>query len=442
MRIFRPLLVSSFVACSFFAVACSSSSGASSVADEQDLTAAWFAQNLPPGSPLEKGVLALLNDRSMSEDEYVEQCNMSKASAINIVNYRNGDEPADSVDDELFETIAEADRMPFTDKGFWLAAKACAQKSYVPSNTGGTCATGTSKIMQSGLALQLVVDESGSMSGDKWKAASAAVGALVDDLAAKADPDVQLGLILFDDAVNTQFAPAVVTPAHAALLKNAVLKSQPGGGGTATLDALQNAYPAIEGTSPPSATKAVILLTDGVPNGGQEEQTKIEQLVAAKAGSVQLFALGVGGFPSADSFGYDPAFVGRLAVAGGTRASAACDPASKVETNLCHFQITPGKKPAATIATEISTALARVRTNIAACDIGLQQTGLGAIDGAKVKVVVTDANGKDKAVPADAANGWSLDDTTNPTKVLLRGTACLDLRANAAQSARVTLGCK
>ncbi len=435
-------LLGSFLVVSLALGACSSEAAepASALGDsEQDLTAAWFTKNIPPGSALEKGVLALLNDRSMSEDEYEDLCNMSKASAINIVNYRNGDEPADTTDDELFETIAEADRMPFTDKGFWLAAIQCAKDHYVKKPTGAVCASGTSTVMQSPLALELVVDGSGSMTGDKWNATSSAVQALVDELATKNDTSV--GLVLFDDKVETDVPLAAMSPAQAAALKAPVAGNNPPGGGTQTRDALTAGYLALEQKAPAGATKAVVLLTDGVPNGGATEQQAIVTDVTAKAATTQLFALGVGALN--DPYGYEPAFMGALAVAGGTRSSATCDPTEKaIEANMCHFQVTPKAKPAATLAAEISAAFAKVRSNIAACDIGLQNSGIGKIDPKEVSVVVTDANGQKKTIAPDAVNGFSLDDATNPTKVLLRGTACADLRGAAGSTARVTLGCK
>lgn len=437
------------------AMACSAgpASEATATADGE-LTASWFAANLPKGSAEERAVLALVNDRSMSADEYVETCDFSLAVSAAIVDYRQGDEPADTSDDETFDTAAELDRLPFTDRPFWAAALACAKEHYLGS--GGTCATGTSAVQQAPLAIQVVLDGSGSMmggvGGGKWDAATGALTALFDAQAQKADPKVGMGLVTFSDTKDgtNGYGPypsasdvllASVDAAHGAALRGRLEGARPGGG-TPLYAAVTGAYGALSSFAPTgvlaSPTKVVVLLTDGVPNDHAEE---LVTFVGDHADEAQLFAVGIGS--DRRSGDYHPDYVSRLAVAGGTRRSASCSTAQSADVaDMCHLQVTPGAKPASAIKDELLAAFEKVRSDVTACDIGLQALGTGAIDPTNVKVVVKRPDGSEEVIRKHRGYGWSLDDASAPTKVLLRGKACNDLRATPGAVARVEIACK
>ncbi|NOU27665.1 MAG: hypothetical protein HOO96_07165, partial [Polyangiaceae bacterium] len=54
-----------------------------------------------------------------------------------------------------------------------------------------------------------------------------------------------------------------------------------------------------------------------------------------------------------------------------------------------------------------------------------------------------DPNKKISDIPKDVNNGWSYDDDANPTKILLHGGACDEVRKKkAVGKVRVKLGCK
>lgn len=445
--------------------ACSSaSSNEEELGDStQGMSSSWFAAHLPPGSADEKAVLALVNDKSMSHQEYVDKCLFSHAQAAAIVNYRQGDEPADPTDDEVFDDTKELDRLPFTDSTFWVAAIACARKYYPGGPTPATCGTGTSTIQQSSLALEFVFDGSGSMTGDKFTAEIAALDAVFAAQVAKNDPKTGFGLIGFSDSkdpnnsilpppfgtggpltypstVDVPMAPVDAT--HGSKLKDRITGTN-ASGSTPLFEVVTGAYGYLDtltlSGSLTSATKAVVLFTDGLPN---DHASDLVTFIATNSPKAQLFAVGIGA-PGSGSTSYDAAYMGSLAVAGGTRSSSTCNPAEQtVEANMCHIQVTPGAKPASVIRDELLAAINKIRTNIAACDIGIQSLGVGTLDPSKVTVVIEDAAGVKTPVPANATNGWQLDDPTTPTKVLLRGTFCDDLRADATKRAKVEVGCQ
>lgn len=418
-----------------------------------EMTADWLSATVGAD---EKAILALVNDKSMSVDEYVQICHFSLAESAAIVDYRQGDEPADSSDDQVFDNLAELDALPFTNAPFWITAAACARAHYKGGPTG-ICASGTSTVQQSALALEFVLDGSGSMYDQaKWSSALGALTAVFEAQAQKNDPQTGMGLITFSDdkdpnnqvaldaiayptAIDVGVAPVDAT--HLAALKARVAGTNPGGA-TPLYEAITGAYGYLNGLaltgSLTDATKAIVVLTDGVPT---DKGPDLLTFVGAHAADAQLFAVGVGNL--GNTLDYDPAYLGSLAVQGGTRASTACNPAELLTVaNMCHFQITPNAQPVNQLQTELSAALAKIRHDIAACDIGLQALGTGAIDPNVATVLLDDGNGTSTAIANDAANGWSFDDATAPTKILIRGNACANLRADANRKVRVEVGCK
>ena len=81
-------------------------------------------------------------------------------------------------------------------------------------------------------------------------------------------------------------------------------------------------------------------------------------LGAARADS--LYSVGIGPFPAAS--GYDAAFMGRLALVGGT-APVGCDPASSKIDEVCHYQVTPGADPSL-LERQLGAALDAIRTTV------------------------------------------------------------------------------
>src|SRR5690606_24928316 len=144
----------------------------------------------------------------------------------------------------------------------------------------------------------------------------------------------------------------------------------------------------------------------------------------------KTFSVGIGPFPGG-AFSYDPKFMGDMAVAGGTRATPQCNPASTNINNVCHFQITPGGKPIQQLKNEFVNAINRIRGLAVGCEFNIVlDEDAGNVDPNKINVVWTDGKGKQNLIPQDDEDGWSYDDPENPTKVILNGQACGDVSAD------------
>ncbi len=321
------------------------------------------------------------------------------------------------------------------------------------------CATAAAATSKDPVYLEIVLDCSGSMEGAKWDAATGALQAIFDDMLAQNDTKLGVGLELFCDSFGTTPAqydksttakvyPGYVDQAqHTAL--SAKLTASPPGISTPTYAGIVGGYHVLQAFQPqaplePNGKKVLVLVTDGVPDGAATEQQQCiteattELGLTDPLGPIKTFAVGVGPFPgSAGS--YDPKFMSNLAIAGGTRSSPQCDPNSSNVANVCHFQITPGGQSAAQLKQEFINALNKIRGIAAGCEFTLDTTG--DVDPKKVNVIWTDGNGKDHIVAQDANNGWTYDDPTNPTKVVLHGQSCGDVTADLSASVRIILGC-
>lgn len=320
-----------------------------------------------------------------------------------------------------------------------------------PSNDGGMqgCSQSKTEISRIPVTIQLVVDESGSMIGDKWEAQTQALAAVFQDLKDTADPATFVGVTMFDTSVNDVVKPdSLLKAGHYDDLKSAAVKSEPNGGGTGTLKALQAAFSTVEGFQPSDSKglvvdqmkRVVVLVSDGEPSGGADEQTQCLNLVGSKAGNastpISTFSIGIGPFPTAT--GYDPTFMGKIAQKGGT-APAGCNPAAKVAAGVCHFQVTPGQNATATKQALVD-ALQKIRALAASCEFEFTVNDL--TDLSNVKVEITDKDGNKTEVQKDPDDGWSFDDDQNPTKIVLKGGACSASSGTVSGRVDVIVGCK
>lgn len=347
---------------SLFAAACASpASDDASAASSQDMTDAWLEANIPPGSALESKVLGLVNDRTMVPGSFVSECGFTAAQASNIIAYRQGDDLSSSSDDQRFHTLQELDAIPFTDATFWANAVRCAML-HTPGPS--VCVPGD----HPPVIIELAVDESGSMSGDKWIATRDSILALLDKLHVANDPNTLIGMLAFDTQPGRKVSPRKMSAQHFADLSTMIDTPNPTGGSTGTEQALDAAFSAVErvpAASQPGARRIVVLLSDGLPNGGAAEQQRCVDLTTdAHARGVELYAVGIGAFPSPSVSSYDPAFMGQLAVAGGT-APASCAPDATDIASACHIQITPGAG-VTELKSDLSAALESIRQDASA----------------------------------------------------------------------------
>jgi hypothetical protein len=237
-----------------------------------------------------------------------------------------------------------------------------------------------------------------------------------------------------------------VSPAHADALRRRLLAGT--GGGTPLLEAVQGQLPLLKNLIPfatlaPNGKKVMLVMTDGVPNGGATAQAtliNIAQTEAAANPPITTFVVGIGDLGSG-TYGYDPKFLSKWAQAGGA-APAGCDPNwNGGAGNPCHFQITPGVKSTTQVRDELIAAMDEVRGAAKGCEFTLDKSG-GAIDPNKVNVVYIDENGVEQLVTKDPANGWKYDNEQDPTKVILVGAACSTYKQKAKAKVQIVLGCK
>lgn len=365
-------------------------------------------------------------------------------------------------------------------------------KSDAGFDTDAACATGTVAATRSPAYLQLVVDGSGSMdgydganylagerepdpevsaprndlkgvptmdSGKKWIALRGALKAFFDDLAQRQDPYFSVGMYLFStntakNAASVDVPISYVDAAHAAALKARLSPPVFPGGGTPLLASINGQLPILKAYAPvapvkPNGKRVLVVITDGVPtvgpgqNQAQANADVVAALTGAKAAnpSIASFTIGVGN-PTGAPVLFDELFLGQMAVGGGTE-EAGCN-TSWSDQNMtgkpCHLQVTPGAKTAAQIKQEFIDAFNRVRDKTTSCELLLDKSNAANLDPTKVNVFLT-TNGTERPVAKGPQNGWSYDNEKNPTKVILNGQSCTDLKSDPNASARLVVGC-
>lgn len=153
------------------------------------------------------------------------------------------------------------------------------------------------------LDLAIVIDRSGSMSGEPLAAAKAAAQNLIRGLGA-AD---RVAVLVFDDKVDVLQPLGAVADREAIAAKVAQVRS---GGSTALFDGWEAGAGQLLGHVAPGRTSRVILLTDGQANRGLVDEDAIAAKVAeaAKAG-VTTTTVGLGG-------AFQETLLGKMADAG------------------------------------------------------------------------------------------------------------------------------
>lgn len=354
--------------------------------------------------------------------------------------------------------------------------------SFPPANDAGTsetskpddlidedsaCATASAGTSKDPVFLEFILDGSGSMGGltDKWGAAINAMADVFTEIEKLQDPNIGVGLILFSDSKDCTdgsgpypgfpnpstedcFAdvyPGYVDLAQLTALKNRMLKSS-SGGGTPAGEALLGGYNVLRNFKPlpplpADAKRVAILISDGEPNGKitAAEMLKMAIKELAANPSIPTFSVGVGEIGS--GFGFDPNFMGDLAVAGGTRATPQCDPHSEKIAEMCHFQIDPSVSKGVQLKQDFVKAINRIRGLAVGCEYKIELSGGGTFNPNKVNVIWTDGAGKKHQIKKNDDNGWSYDDDANPTKVILNGQSCGDATADLESSVKVIIGC-
>ncbi len=190
-------------------------------------------------------------------------------------------------------------------------------------------------------SMVLVSDESGSMASSdvqptRLAAAEQAANAFIDQLPAKA----QVGAVAFSTTPNSVQAPAVD---HGAA--RSVIDSQTAGGATDTGDSLAAALQLLHGGQAKHPPSAIVLLSDGDANRGQDP-TQVARLAAKEKIPIYTVALGTqsGTLPNPDPLGPpvpvppDPQLMAQIAELSGGRSfnAQSADVLSSIYKGLGH----------------------------------------------------------------------------------------------------------
>jgi Ca-activated chloride channel homolog len=150
--------------------------------------------------------------------------------------------------------------------------------------------------------VQVVLDRSGSMAGERLDAALAALCALVDRL----DPADRLGVVAFDDAVDVVVPCGAV--ADKAALRAAVRAIRPGGMTNLSAGLLRGLQEARRAAGAAGAT--VLLVSDGHANAGEVDPSRLAAVAAGARGhGITTTTVGIG-------LGYDERLLAELAAGG------------------------------------------------------------------------------------------------------------------------------
>ena len=341
--------------------------------------------------------------------------------------------------------------------------------SFTPGDEAGAifgagCATAKAPIVRDPIYMLIVLDGSLSMKEDtKWDAIVPAITEFINTLQSLHDRSFGLGLTIFSDTndathgngpYDTIDVPiAYVDAPQAIALKIRLGLAQPSGQ-TPTYPVLSGQYSLLQKFVPtaPLLTehghKVLVLMTDGIPTPDTTtQQPKCIQAVkdafalSAPEGPITTLAVGIGHTFPLDKTVYDPLFMAQLALAGGAPNEPCAPYEIRYETNMCHFQITPLPSSDPTqLQLALMIAFDKIRSKVTSCELPLDKSGV--VDPSLVNVLFTDAHNVERVVPEDATNGWTYDDPVSPTKVILHGKACQNLKDNPGGDVEVVLGCK
>lgn len=293
------------------------------------------------------------------------------------------------------------------------------------------CAAVSEAAHETPLSLYVMLDKSMSME-TRWSRAMAGLKAFLQDPKSKG---IDVALSFFPKSVGSQqcgsehyMTPAVdygLLPGHASKLIAAIDSEQPDGRSTPVFPALGGAIrksmalakQANDANRP--ASFAVLLVTDGEPEGCEEDQAEIaEQASFGLTRGVRTFVVGLPGV--------DRDFANLVASAGGTSSAILID-SNDVEGA---FQ----------------DALADVRGRALPCEFALPEKVLkGDVAISQVNVVWTHGGTKAKeTIPQSndcSQGGWHYDTSPKPSKILLCPSTCAAIKDDMQAKIDIELGC-
>jgi hypothetical protein len=319
---------------------------------------------------------------------------------------------------------------------------------------GKACATGTASAKLANVRMLVMFDRSSSMNEEadeqtnasRWALASAALTSFFADPAAAG---LQVALRFFphdspmagcnDDDCSIAACAEPIVPlatlaaepmdAHELALIAASVGAVPprmGSQGTPISAALGGAlsWASAQRLVAPEENAVVVLVTDGEPNGCDDNITNIATLAsdALAASGVRTYAIGLTGSQESD--------MDAIAAAGGTTEG---------------IFISDG----ATAKQELLDALAAIRGSVLDCDFEMPKATDGQkVDPSKINVNYTPAGGTRMTLGrvADAAAcgavpGWYYDNALTPTRIMLCPASCNSASVEVDATLEVQLGC-
>jgi hypothetical protein len=268
--------------------------------------------------------------------------------------------------------------------------------------------------------IMMTVDESGSMKDpiggstmSKWSALDGAVNMLLGQYSGSA----QWGLSIFPhtpaDACSAgQLDVPVAAGTTATILsKLNALTDATIGGNTPTNQTLQAMLGSAAGLADTAHTNYVLLMTDGEPNCGGDDNAvaaTIAQLYA-QTPSVRTFVVGIG-----DGTSSNPKALNAWAEAGHTQRSGAATEYYQVNNTA-----------------DLQKAFTDIINGVASCTYGL------SMKPADATLIVAYINGV--AVPQDATNGTTYDPGSN--SIVFHGTSCDQIKTGASSALDIVYGC-
>lgn len=300
------------------------------------------------------------------------------------------------------------------------------------------CASESIEAELAPLTMFITFDKSGSMdNNNKWVDATNALKAFFADPTAA---DLEVALRFFPQGgcsenqcdVNACATPQVPvgaltadpapTDAQEGALIGAINSTSPGGA-TPISAALQGGiqWGAQYLQQNPDHKVVVILVTDGEPNGCQEDIGAISNIAATGAAQdVLTYTVGLQGSNETQ--------LSQIAQAGGGSG----------------FFIGNGNAEA-----ELLAALQAIRGAALACEIDIPVPTMGAFNPELVNVEYTPGGGSPQTIgkvaneaACSASGGWYYDDPANPQTILLCPASCDTAKADADGTLKVVLGCE
>lgn len=304
------------------------------------------------------------------------------------------------------------------------------------------CATSSAEANLIPVNMIIMFDRSGSMQDDnKWDDSTAALRAFLQDpesaglrVALRFFPDNSCneGSCSINDCtqpvvdVGPLTADAAPTDAQEELLVSAIANETPDGDHTPIYPSLGGAaqWAKDYAAAHPAEKAVVIYVTDGEPNGCDENSDNIAALAGEAFTSSGIYTYSVG------LEGSNEGLMNLIAEQGGTTQGIFIGSGANAEQELLQ-------------------ALKAIQGSQVACEFAMPTPAPGeTIDPAKVNVEYTPGSGGNPSTigqVSDAAactsGGWYYDNPAEPTKIVLCPDTCQAVQSDTEAKIRVVLGC-